>query len=84
MAIRNIYLKIEEVLDYSPVEPSGHAAANYRRDCMRNPGHEDATIPLSEVDARPWCPNLETLLRGGDRIVRMVWIDKNALLSWIN
>ncbi|MFL6602560.1 MAG: galactose oxidase-like domain-containing protein [Steroidobacteraceae bacterium] len=52
MAIRNIYLKIEEILDYSPVEPSAHAAANYRRDCMRNPGHEDGTIPLSEVDAR--------------------------------
>src|SRR5258705_6178165 len=52
MAIRNIYLKIEEIIDYSPVEPSGHAAANYRRDCMRNPGHEDATIPMSEVDAR--------------------------------
>ena len=52
MAIRKIYLKIEEVLDYSPVEPSGHASANYRRDCMRNPGHEDAKIPLSEVDAR--------------------------------
>ena len=52
MAIRNVYLKIEPILDYSPVEPSGHAAANYRRDCMRNPGHEDGTIPLSEVDAR--------------------------------
>ena len=52
MAIRNIYLKIEQIPDYSPVEPSGHAAANYRRDCMRNPGHEDGMIPLSEVDAR--------------------------------
>ena len=52
MAIRNIYLKIEQIAEYSPVEPSGHAAANYRRDCMRNPGHEDGTIPLSEVDAR--------------------------------
>ena len=52
MAIRNIYLKIEAIPEYSPVEPSGHAAANYRRDCMRNPGHEDGTIPLSEVDAR--------------------------------
>lgn len=49
---RAIYLKIEEIADYSPVEPSPHAAANYRRDCMRNPGHEDATIPLSEVQAR--------------------------------
>ncbi len=52
MAIRNIYLKIEEIVDYSPVEPSPHAAANYRRDCMRSSGHEDGTIPLSEVNAR--------------------------------
>ena len=52
MAIRSVYLKIEQIPEYSPVEPSGHAAANYRRDCMRNPGHEDGTIPLSEVDAR--------------------------------
>ena len=34
MAIRNIYLKIEQIAEYSPVEPSGHAAANYRRDCI--------------------------------------------------
>lgn len=52
MATRHIYLKIEEIVGYSPVEPSPHAAANYRRDCMRNTGHEDATIPLSEVNAR--------------------------------
>ncbi len=52
MAIRNIYLRIEEIPDYSPVEPSGHAGANYRRDCMRNSGHENGTIPVSEVDAR--------------------------------
>src|SRR5437667_12353028 len=50
--IHNVYLKIEEIADYSPVEPSPHAAANYRRDCMRNPVHEDAKIPLSEVQAR--------------------------------
>src|SRR5207253_9260194 len=52
MSVRNIYLKIEEIADYSPVEPSSHAAANYRRDCMRNPGHEDGRIPLSEVQTR--------------------------------
>ena len=52
MAIRNVYLRIEQIPDYSPVEPSGHAAANYRRDCMRNPGHENGMIPLAEVDAR--------------------------------
>ncbi|MFN0195058.1 MAG: galactose oxidase-like domain-containing protein [Aestuariivirga sp.] len=52
MAIRHVYLKIEGILGYSPVEPSAHAAARYRRDCMRNTGHEDATIPVSEVNAR--------------------------------
>lgn len=52
MAVRHIYLKIEEIVGYSPVEPSSHAAARYRRDCMRNTGHEDATIPLSEINAR--------------------------------
>src|SRR5713226_8883902 len=54
MATRNIYLKIEQVLDYSPVEPDMMAAPpkQYRRDCMRNPGHEDTTIPLSEVNVR--------------------------------
>jgi hypothetical protein len=52
MAIRHVYLKIEEIVGYSSVEPSPHAAARYRRDCMRNTGHEDASIPLSEVNAR--------------------------------
>jgi len=50
MAVRHVYLRIEEIAGYSPVEPSPHG--NYRRDCMRNTGHEDATIPLSEVEAR--------------------------------
>ena len=50
MVVRDIYLRIEEILGYSPVEPSPHG--NYRRDCMRNTGHEDGTIPLSEVNAR--------------------------------
>jgi FtsP/CotA-like multicopper oxidase with cupredoxin domain len=52
MSIHHVFLRIEEIADYSPVEPSSHAAANYRRDCMRNTGHEDATIPVSEVNAR--------------------------------
>src|SRR5712691_7032934 len=54
MVTRNIYLKIEEVLDYSPVDPEEKVSPpkQYRRDCMRNPGHEDTTIPLSEVNAR--------------------------------
>src|SRR6266481_6982009 len=54
MAPRNIYLKIERIFDYSPVEPDDHVSPpiQYRRDCMRNPGHEDATIPADEVAAR--------------------------------
>ncbi|MCP2247328.1 Multicopper oxidase with three cupredoxin domains (includes cell division protein FtsP and spore coat protein CotA) [Lentzea aerocolonigenes] len=50
MAVRHVYLRIEEIAGYSPAEPSPHGA--YRRDCMRNTGHEDGSIPLSEVNAR--------------------------------
>jgi FtsP/CotA-like multicopper oxidase with cupredoxin domain len=54
MAVRDIYLKIETILGYSPVEPDDHITPpiQYRRDCMRNQGHEDATIPSDEVDGR--------------------------------
>jgi plastocyanin len=54
MPDRDVYLKIEPVLDYSPVDPEEKVAPprQYRRDCMRNPGHEDTSIPLSEADAR--------------------------------
>jgi len=54
MAVRNIYLKIERIADYSPVEPDDHVSPpiQYRRDCMRNMGHEDGTIPDDEVAAR--------------------------------
>ncbi len=54
MAVRDVYLKIETILGYSPVEPDDHVSPPivYRRDCMRNMGHEDGTIPLDEVNAR--------------------------------
>ena len=54
MATKDVYLKIETIVDYSPVDPDSHAAApiQYRRDCMLNPGHEDGTIPFDEVNAR--------------------------------
>jgi plastocyanin len=54
MPIRDIYLKIEQIPDYSPVDPDPHVIPpkRYRRDCMRNHGHEDGTIPLMEVNAR--------------------------------
>ena len=54
MATRDIFLKIEAIAGYSPVEPDDHVSPpiQYRRDCMRNPGHEDGTIPDDEVNAR--------------------------------
>jgi plastocyanin len=54
MATRNIYLKIEEIANYNPVSPEPKPAPPraYQRDCMRNPGHDDGTIPPSEVSAR--------------------------------
>ena len=54
MADRDVYIKIEQIASYSPVDPEPKPAPPrmYRRDCMRNPGHEDGTIPPSEVSAR--------------------------------
>jgi FtsP/CotA-like multicopper oxidase with cupredoxin domain len=54
MAVRDIYLRIETIPGYSPVEPDDHVSPpiRYRRDCMRNMGHEDGTIPGDEVTAR--------------------------------
>ena len=54
MLVQNVYLKIETIHGYSPVEPDDHVAAPiaYKRDCMRNAGHEDGTIPQEEVNAR--------------------------------
>ena len=54
MVVRDIYLKIESIPGYSPVEPDDHVSPpiQYRRDCMRNMGHDDGTIPGDEVAAR--------------------------------
>jgi len=54
MPTRDIYLKIETIPGYSPVEPDDHVSPpiQYRRDCMRNMGHEDGMIPADEVAAR--------------------------------
>src|SRR5437868_11226631 len=54
MPVRDVYLRIETIPGYSPVQPDDHMSPpqQYRRDCMRNPGHEDGTIPADEVDAR--------------------------------
>jgi plastocyanin len=54
MTVRNIYLKIETIEDYSPVSPDEDVSPPivYERDCMRNTGHENTTIPRDEVNAR--------------------------------
>ena len=54
MAIRHVYLKIERIPGYNPVAPDPMASPpkHYGRDCMRNPGHLDTTIPFAEVAAR--------------------------------
>src|SRR6266704_3064088 len=54
MAVRHIYLKIEQIFSYSTVEPELKVMPpkQYRRDCMRNPGHEPTVIPPAEVEAR--------------------------------
>ncbi len=54
MATRDIYLKIETIPGYCPVRPEDHSPPprEYGRDCMRNPGHEDTTIPAAEINAR--------------------------------
>ncbi len=49
---RNIYLKIEKLPAYSPVAPDDAEHDIYRRDCMRNMGHEDSHIPAGEVERR--------------------------------
>jgi plastocyanin len=54
MPTRHIYLRIETIPGYSPVSPDPMPAppAKYGRDCMRNMGHEDSTIPQVEINAR--------------------------------
>ena len=51
---RHIYLKIERIENYSPVQPQDKVVppVKYGRDCMRNHGHENGLIPQAEIDAR--------------------------------
>ncbi len=51
---RHIYLRVEPIFDYCPVDPATEKplGVEYRRDCMRNVGHEDGAIPNSEANAR--------------------------------
>jgi len=52
MRRRDVYLRIEPLSAYSPVAPDEAEHHRHRRDCMRNHGHEDGTIPQAEVDRR--------------------------------
>jgi len=51
MAVRDIYLKIETISGYSPVEPDDHVSppVQYRRDCMRNMGMRMALFPQTRL-----------------------------------
>ena len=49
---RDIYLKIEKIPAYSPVAPDDAEHHKHRRDCMRNPTHEDTHVPHAEVEQR--------------------------------
>jgi plastocyanin len=50
----DIYLKIEPINDYNPVNPVDHvpAGVKYKRDCMQHGDHHSGVIPGAEVDAR--------------------------------
>lgn len=49
---RDIYLKVEKIPGYSPLAPDDAEHHKHRRDCMRNPTHEDTHIPHAEVEKR--------------------------------
>ena len=48
----DVYLKIESIDNYNPVDPQPKPMQVHRKDCMRGMGHEDGNIPPSEVAAR--------------------------------
>ena len=50
--IQDVYIKIEPILDYSPVNPEEGGSYTYRRDCSRRPGHEDGTITEDEANLK--------------------------------
>lgn len=54
MAVRNVYLKIEQISGYSPVAPMEKTAPpiQYKRDCLYGQGHLNGVIPEAEVLAR--------------------------------
>ena len=50
--LQDVYLKIESVTDYSPVNPDPTGPYTYLRDCFRREGHEDGTITTDESDLK--------------------------------
>ena len=49
---QDIYLKIEPIYDYSPVDPAPGHTYEYRRDCFRRTGHENGVISEDEIHQR--------------------------------
>lgn len=49
---QNVYLKIEKIYDYSPVDPAPGHTYSYRKDCFRRAGHEDGAITADEVEMK--------------------------------
>ena len=54
MGLKDVYLKIERIDAYGPVQPMEKVVPplQYGRDCMRNVGHADGFIPAAEIEAR--------------------------------
>jgi FtsP/CotA-like multicopper oxidase with cupredoxin domain len=54
MAVRNVFLRIEQIDKYSPVAPMAKVAPpiQYRRDCLYGTGHGNGLIPDAEVLGR--------------------------------
>lgn len=50
--VQNVYLRIERIPGYSPVDPDPDGSYQYRLDCFRRAGHEDGTITQDEADLR--------------------------------
>ena len=51
---QHVYIKIEPILDYSPVNPEEGGGYTYRRDCFRRPGHvDDEAFEAAHAADRP-------------------------------
>lgn len=50
--VQDVFLRIERIPNYSPVDPAPGGAFPYKLDCFRRAGHEDGTITQDEADLR--------------------------------